>query len=181
MSTETKPKPLSPRQEKFAQLVVGGMTQVKAAQQAGYGKDGAGTMRRNLRVQQRIAELRAKVEARGEELALLSLEKKRRFLAELVLTPVAEMGPGSWLALEWERTETPARSAGMPPTVKTRIKLADKLRAIELDSKLAGHFPGKDDDSTQPKPATAAHGITLEQIQDIARRVKIVSPLLHPG
>lgn len=167
---------LTARQERFAQLAATGISQAAAARQAGYAGSSERSLRRSARVQARIVELRGKVEARGEELALLSLAEKRRFLAELIRTPVAGVGPDSWLAQEWERIEIPSRSAGAPPSVKSKVKLADKLRAIELDSKLANHFPGKDDEDSPQKPA--ADGMTLEKIQDIARRVKVVSPLL---
>jgi hypothetical protein len=182
-TTKPKPKhpPLTPRQEKFAQLAAGGMVQREAARRAGYGNGSERSLKRNARVQARIAALRAKVEARGEELALLTIAKKRRFLAELVLTPVAEVGPESYLAQEWERLETPARGGGSSNrsagvNVKQKVKLADKLRAIELDSKLANHFAVAE----QPSPSAGDRDerATAEALRAIAERVRKVLPLM---
>lgn len=171
--------PLTPRQEKYAQLAASGMRLREAAQKAGYGNGSERSLNRNARVQARIVQLRAKVEARGEELALLTLAKKRRFLAELVLTPVAQVGPESWLAQEWERLEIPGRgsnSSSAGPTVKQKIKLADKLRAIELDSKLANHFHFA---ASEPDPsANASERNNTEAMRAIAERVRKILPVM---
>ena len=57
------------------------------------------------------------------------------------------------------------------------VKTPDKLRAIALDSKLAGHFPSTAASAEGAKAQPPA--ITLQEIQKIAERVKIVSPLLR--
>lgn len=186
-----KPKPaatprcssLTPRQEKYAQLAASGMLLKEAARRAGYGRGSERSLKRNAPVQARIVALRAKVEARGEELALITLAEKRRFLTELIRTPVAQVGPESWLVLEWERTETPGRPSpngrAGKPTVKQKVKLGDKLRAIELDSKLANHFPTPTAAAEQP-PASAGSDerAKAESLRAIAERVKHVLPLM---
>ena len=59
----------------------------------------------------RIQELRSRIDAEGERLALLTLEQKRQFLAGVVLDEKSSM--------------------------------RDRLRALEIDAKLAGEFTEK--------------------------------------
>jgi hypothetical protein len=63
----------------------------------------------------------------------LSYSEKRAWLAKAVRTPVGELHEGSDLAQEVTITE------GKEGTSR-KVKAVDKLRAIELDSKLAGDF-----------------------------------------
>jgi hypothetical protein len=150
-------KPLNVRQEKFAQMVAGGMPAIKAYVEAGYTADpekNAVQIAGNRGVAARIAELRAVVESKGEAIALLTIEEKRRFLAELIRTPIGNIGPESPLCQEFSEDTVAGGSRGQlrrgnapsgnevaaEPILRRKVKMADKLRAIDLDSKLAGHF-----------------------------------------
>ncbi len=146
-ATRAKSPQLTLRQEKYAQLVAGGMLVKEAVRQAGYAPSSLRGMQRNLAVREKIAALRGKVEARGDELALLTIERKRRFLAELVLTPLGGA-----------------------------VKVADQLRAIELDSKLANHFS-----TEQPPDPDAAARDAAENIRSISERVRQILPVISGG
>ncbi|WP_265594732.1 terminase small subunit [Haloferula sp. BvORR071] len=205
-----RPRPLNPRQEKFAQLVAQGLPASQAYVEAGYSKQQPDAtangclLLKTPRVAARVAEIQNL--AASLDTTLLTIVEKRRFLAEVVHTPVGSIGPDSRLCQEFyektkKRTTATTQAGGTPsddnaaetvtdPTTEAdtvilwrRIKMPDKLRAIDLDSKLAGHFPkaaaGLDDDEEDLAI------FDLETIREIAERVRIVSPLLmglqHPS
>ena len=130
---------LNSRQKKFCSLYVQGETAGNIAQshrKAGYicptieGHGGNGIrLLRSERIQKEIAKLREKAFSREA----LSYAEKRSYLARCVRTPVGELHEGSDLAQEVTITES------KEGTTK-RIKGVDRLRALELDSKLAGDF-----------------------------------------
>ena len=65
--------------------------------------------------------------------AVLTLAAKFKFLASIIRTPVGNLTPDSPLTQEWTEKTTALAT-------KTRIKMPCKLRALELHSRLAGHF-----------------------------------------
>jgi hypothetical protein len=147
-------KTLSMRQERFCELVAEGKTYGEAYGQA-YGtgpevsrKLGSRLMT-NGDIQRRVQELRHSI----VEESLLSLEDKRRRLAaivntdlmalftddgELDLAAVQKLPP--YVLKDVSVTEKRHRNGGMTRVI--RIKIADKLRAIEMDNELAGHGMG---------------------------------------
>jgi hypothetical protein len=62
---------------------------------------------------------------------VMSLREKRLFLAAVVRTPIGEVDENSPLCQYFQRTK-----AGL------RVTMVDKLRALELDAKLAGEIKG---------------------------------------
>ena len=181
-------KPLNVRQERFATLVAGGMPASPAYIQAGYkvSEKVARTSGPRLlafdSVASRIAAIRSKAEKKAEQSAFLSIAEKREFLAAVIRTPIGEVGPGSVLCAEYSsetsaggvqgKLKRGAAAAGNEKTAaalkRTRVKTMDKLRAIELDSKLAGHFA--------PDELVVETGQkTLESIKE--RAAKVVSAL----
>lgn len=97
-----------------------------------------------------LAELR---EAARQD-TILSLRDKREYLARVVRTPIGEVDEGSDLCQESATEETELAS-------KKRIKMPCKLRAIELDAKLAGEL--KD----QPPAVTVdAMALLIDQIRN---------------
>jgi phage terminase small subunit len=130
---------LNSRQKKFCQLYVQGETAGNIAQshrKAGYvcptieGHGGNGIrLLRSERIQKEIAKLREKAFSREA----LTYSEKRAWLARAVRTSVGEIHEGSDLAQEVTISE------GKEGTSR-KVKAVDKLRAIELDSKLAGDF-----------------------------------------
>lgn len=174
-------KPLSVRHERFCEAVVSGMSATQAYIAAGYqvSEKVAGTcgprLMENAGVKRRIAELRAPQTAA----ALLTKDEKRRYLAKLVRTPIGQLTPDSDLCTEYVTTQVAGGRRGKlrrgnapegnetseEPVVQVRVKMADKLRAIELDSKLAGHFePDQLVVETGPK--------TLEMLEQRAKAVE---------
>lgn len=70
--------------------------------------------------------------------AILSLAEKRRFLRSVVKTPIGDVDETSELAQSVKRSTRRTRDG---ETIEdTEIKLPDKLRAVELDAKLAGEL-----------------------------------------
>lgn len=184
-------KKFNARQEKFAQLVAQGIPASQAYLEAGYSKCKIGSRANGCLllkipgVAARIAEIRALADSL--ESTLLTIIEKRRFLAELVRTPIGCIGPDSWLCQEFREEvkvrehekEQPADDgetdppAGKEIILRRRVRVADKLRAIALDSKLAGHITKPD---PGPPPAEASAGpkpITADEIrQGILRLAK---------
>lgn len=175
---------LNIRQQRFAELVVSGMSATQAYKDAGYKGTGhaaeasASKILSRVEVQAYIAQLRAPETSK----ALLTKDEKRAWLADLLRTPIGEIGPDSTLCMEYSSVEVGGGDRGRlrrgnapegnevsgPPRRLTRVKMADKLRAIELDSKLAGHFePDQLIVETGPK--------TLEAIKQ--RALNVVSAL----
>lgn len=138
-STETK-KALSSRQERFCEFVAAGESLTDA-----YIKAGFKTTRDNAR--KNAAKLTAKdgISARIRELreqcvdvktARMTKQEKLDFLALVIRTPIGNLEPGSPLCAESVTEVEP----GTGKILRRRVKSFDKLRAIELHSKLMGHF-----------------------------------------
>lgn len=81
----------------------------------------------------------------GQNLAILSLKEKREYLASIVRTPVGEVNESSPLAQKVKRTSSTNKNGQTFDTEE--IELPGKLRAIELDAKLAGEL---DNNKTDP-------------------------------
>ena len=125
-------KGLTEQQRKFAQNLVKGMSQTEAYLKAGYkvksskvAAEAASRLSKNVQLSRYVDELRAKV----EDKTLLTIAEKRAFLANLIRTPVGEVDEKSPLAQEVHIGQD-----------GIKIKMADKLRALDLDSKLAGDY-----------------------------------------
>ena len=111
-ATKTPPRPLTGPQEKFAQLVAGGMMQSPAYKEAYGCKENSARAKAPLLLAKdsiglRIAELRAE----NREIAKNTLASKFKALFECVEAEVS--GPPGW---------------------------ADKLRALDIDNKMQGHY-----------------------------------------
>jgi hypothetical protein len=120
------------RWERFAQLVAKGESG-SAAYRECYGAQGASAevsasrLLRNVKVRERISDLQA---AAGVE-AVMSLREMRLFLAAVVRTPIGSIDEHSPLCQSFQRTQR-----GFTRT------MVDKLRALELDARLAGWLKG---------------------------------------
>jgi hypothetical protein len=86
-------------------------------------------------VQQRLHQLRKLVQADS----LLSIHEKRRFLKKVVMTPVAEVDETDPLCGRVTRSTRTTCGAILE---KVTVQIPDKLRALELDAKLAGELVG---------------------------------------
>jgi hypothetical protein len=177
---------LNPKQEKFAQLVAQGLGAPRAYGEAGYlGAGGHGAeangsaLLKKPHVAARVAEIREMADGLG--VALLTIARKRTFLAEVVETPIGSIGPESRLCQEvYEKVEMPREGEGGTVVLRRRIRMVDKLRAIELDSKLANHFAAaKDGDEDKAATDAAVSAKAAELIRGIADRVRNVLPKIH--
>lgn len=126
---------LNQRQEKFAQLIVAG-TPTTDAYCSAYGTKpspatyaSASRLLTHDKVKARISSLRAVVES----IAVLSLAEKRKFLRDVVTTPVGHVDENNPLAERVKHGPLGEREVWMP----------SKLRAMELDAKLAGELDGE--------------------------------------
>lgn len=147
---------LSTKQQRFCELIAAGHSGQDAYLNAGY-KVKASTARTNAsraltnaNIKAYIAELRAPEKNR----ARMTKDEKLRWLEGLIRTPVEELTPGSPYAQELveevigggsrgrlRRGEAPSGNETTGPTViRRKLKMGDKLRAIDLHSKLLGHF-----------------------------------------
>lgn len=126
-------RPLSPRQIRFSQLRVNGIALLTAYAQAGYSmrgcKQGLEASSWRLENHPKIKDYIKSLQQSLWEKESLSLSEKRAYLAKAVRTPISEITKESPLAQEYTPTE-----------FGPKIKAISKLEAINLDSKLAGHF-----------------------------------------
>ena len=134
----------NPRHEKFAQQVAIGEPASRAyrtiyAQERNADVLGPKLAAKPL-VAQRIAEIRETVQRGDLTGAFMTLIEKRKFLALIIRTPCGHIDENSPLA---QLVEYEALRGGKEGRQLIRIKMPDKLRAIELDAKLAGEFKEK--------------------------------------
>lgn len=155
-TNDSDARPLNIRQQRFCELVVSGMPASHAYLEAGYqvsvkvAEVSGARLMSHAKVKARIAELR-----KPQTLAaLMTKDEKRAYLARVVRTPIGQLKPDSDLCTEFITTQVAGGSRGRlrrgkapsgneteeVPVIQVRVKMADKLRAIEMDSKLAGHF-----------------------------------------
>jgi hypothetical protein len=76
----------------------------------------------------------------GHNPAILSLKEKREYLASIVRTPIGEVDESSALAQKVKRSTRRDKYGGETETEE--IELPNKLRAVELDARLAGELEG---------------------------------------
>jgi len=130
---------LTTKQRRFVEnYVTKGLTISESVRRAGYQfksdrTEDYGSYGCKLLKQERISSYVSKLREKAFSREALSYAEKRAFLARAVRTPVGELHEASDLAQEVTITE------GKEGTSR-KVKAVDKLRALELDSKLAGDF-----------------------------------------
>jgi phage terminase small subunit len=179
-------KPLNIRQARFADFVASGMAAGPAYIKAGFqvsrsvAKANASRMLTNATVLARIAELRRP----QTESCLMSLDEKRRMLARIVRTAIGDLESDSPLTAKYTRVKVGGSARGKlkkgtaprgneieeEEIWQIRIEGFDKLRAIELDSKLAGHF-------TPERVEVDVGPTTLDEIRERANKVASILDL----
>lgn len=151
-----KPRELNLRQLRFAELVAAGMVATQAYMQAGYSKDtriaeaNAYRLMENDGVKAKIAELTAPKSAQLKR----SKDDNLQWLTDCITTPLSAIGPDSPLCVEYVEEFIAGGSRGKlkrgkansgnevagPDIIRRRVKKADPLRALEIFSRLRGHF-----------------------------------------
>lgn len=181
-----KTRKLTVRQETFCELVASGESGTEAWLKAGY-KVSRGVARRNASealtypdVKARIDELRKP----AKEERLRKKEDNLRFLADLIGIDPNDIGDKTHLINEitediiaggnrgkLKRGNAPSGNETVGDTViRRRVKLPCKLRAIEIYSKLLGHFePDRVEVEAGPKTLLSIKE-RAEQIREDMRR-----------
>jgi hypothetical protein len=178
------PRPLTARRERFCELIVEGKDGTTAYLEAGWksSRDAAKVSASRLltfdNVKARIAVLRAPQTAKS----MLTKDQKLEYLAAIVRTPIGQIGPDSPLCAEFVQetiaggdrgklrkcTAASGNEIGSPLVTRLRVKMPDKLRALELHCKLAGDF--------EPDKVTVDAGPSvIETIRE--RAMKVASAL----
>lgn len=130
----------NPKHEKFCQFVATG-TSAQSAYGQIYNVKGRTAANSGSRlmadggIRERVKEIQTKAEKR----TVLSIEEKREYLRRVVVTPIGEIDETSDLCQHAKYTD-----------VGREFKMPDKLKAIELDAKLAGEFKEKVEVSVDP-------------------------------
>jgi len=130
-------------------------------------------MLKTERVRKEYNRLREKVFAQD----VLSFSEKRAFLARAVRASVDQVGASSDLAQEV------VEEVDQEGKVKRKIKVVDKLRALELDNKMAGdNFADRSPQVSNPFTLIIALGKTAgnPSLLDDARQAVSVGQLPHP-
>lgn len=130
-------------------------------------------MLKTERVAHAVSKLREKQFAKD----VLSMSEKRAFLARAVRTPVGEINEGSDLAQEVTISEGANGSS-------RKVKAVDKLRAIELDSRIAGDFYADRNESvSNPFLFLVTLGREQAKVLQHANGVETVNlpPAYHPA
>lgn len=131
------------KHEKFAQLVADGASALDAYKKAYHcsmeaAAKNAWRLRENEGVKARVSELQEK----AADNTVMSIAEKRRFLAEIKRTPIGLVDEKSALCQSYEVVVMDGGD-DKPSGELRKIKMPDKLKAIELDSKLAGELKDK--------------------------------------
>ncbi len=174
----------NPKHERFAQLAALGNSDTAAYRKAFKCKQStAETNAYRLREIEGVAERIADLQEMAAAKTVMSLTEKRQYLADIVRACPSEIDGDSPLCQGVEYTVSGGVRGRLrrgnadrgneetEPEVKTvRVKLPDKLKAIELDAKLAGELKG--DNGTQVSlTVVVSHA-------DVLARVRAMSPVL---
>ncbi|MEI7910782.1 MAG: hypothetical protein WCK77_14185 [Verrucomicrobiota bacterium] len=138
------PLPKDPRHQRFADLVLGGMSAAESHRKAGFKGKTAGSratmgsrMLRNVDIRAYMEAVRATAGADDAAAAVLTLVEKRKFLARIVRVPLARINPEDADDPNADLVESYRRSDSETGSTVAFKKLSP-LSAIEADNKLCG-------------------------------------------
>ena len=136
MKIPSEPESLTSGQTSFGLLLAQDCSTADAWVRAGLGaysrKKGE-----ELAAHPEVVRIIEEIRQRAEDDALMNKNERRRFLARIVRTAPKDIGPDSDLCQGFEET-----------ALGPKIKILDKLKAIDLDSKLCGDLDKKADDQS---------------------------------
>jgi hypothetical protein len=149
----------NPKHERFAQLAATGMSARESYRNVYKAKDSTcetngPQLLRKTQVAARIAEIRGSLDAEALADCLMTLREKREFLAAVVRAVPGELDEKSPVVQSFKQT-----------VGGREIRLCDKLRALEIDAKLAGEFTEKQDVTCNLSPSVITEG-QLREIQE---------------
>lgn len=185
--TPPKQRALTVRQERFCELIAAGRSGTDAWLEAGYevSRDVARTNAAESLAKPRIAERIAELRKPQTKAALRKKEDNLRFLAEVIGTALKDIGPDSPLCAEYTEDFIAGGSRGKlmrgkaasgnevagADVIRRRVKKPDPLRAIELYSKLLGHFePDRVEVEAGPKTLLSIKERAAQVSSALARR-----------
>ncbi|MCK5617463.1 terminase small subunit [Candidatus Pacearchaeota archaeon] len=148
---KTKPKKpeLSPLQDKYVHNLVKGMTQIKAYIKAGYAPKGASAASSRLSANVKIIKELAIRKARAAKLADVNAANIIKGIAQIAFFDIRKIfnRDGTLKAIHELGDDTAAALAGVDviegviaKTYTKKIKIADKLKALENLAKIEGLF-----------------------------------------
>jgi phage terminase small subunit len=161
-----KSRPLNLRQRKFVENhILKGMSISESVFRAGYSiasrkVEDASSYGCKLLRQDRVKAYVSKLREKSFEGMELSYKEKRSFLARCVRTSVSAINADSDLAQEVVE-EVDAHG-----NVRRRVKAVDRLRALEVDNKMAGHdWKDREPQNSNPFMLIVAMGRDAEQFK----------------
>jgi phage terminase small subunit len=177
-------RPLNTRQKKFVDnYVTKGLSIAESVRRAGYsttsGKlEDLSSYGCKLLRQDRVKAYVQKLKEKAFKQDVLSFSEKRAFLARAVRASVDQVGASSDLAQEV------SEEVDASGNVKRKIKVIDKLRALELDNKMSGdNFADRSPQVSNPFMLIVSLGKTQAgaSLMDDARQAASVGQLPHPS
>jgi len=141
-------KQLTQKQKKFAEnYILRSMSIAESVRRSGYAvKSGRsedyGSLGCRLLKTERVSHYVSKLRDKAFEKDLLTFNERRSFLAKVVRSSPSEVDANSDICQEYSETTN-------EHGVSKRVKIPDKLKALELDAKLAGDF-NKENEVTNP-------------------------------
>ena len=176
-------RPLNTRQKKFVDnYVTKGLSIAESVRRAGYsttsGKlEDLSSYGCKLLRQDRVKAYVQRLKEKQFKQDALTFAEKRSYLARAVRASVDQVGASSDLAQEVvEEVDQEGR-------VKRKVKVVDKLRALELDNKMAGDtFADRQPQASNPFMLIVSLGKTAgnTSLMDDARQAVSVGQLPHP-
>jgi hypothetical protein len=135
---------INDRHKRFAELLVAGKTARAAYMEAFptchsiHTADSASKkLKQQPEFRQYLETLRGEIRGAVKSGLVMAMEERRAFLARIIRTPLSEINEGSALCQEYSlsTTSTGGRTE--------KVKMPCKLRALELDARLAGDMKEK--------------------------------------
>jgi phage terminase small subunit len=176
-------RPLNTRQKKFVDnYVTKGLSIAESVRRAGYstvsGKiEDLSSYGCKLLRQDRVKAYVQRLKEKSFKQDVLSFSEKRAYLARAVRASVDQVGASSDLAQEVVEEVSPEGS------VKRKVKVVDKLRALELDNKMSGdNYADRSPQVSNPFAIIIALGKTVgnTSLMDDARQAVSVGQLASP-
>jgi hypothetical protein len=106
--------------------------------------ESAGASATRLLKDARVISLVSQLRKARDEAAVLTIQEKREYLAELLRTPINEVKPDSKLVQDVTVTTTTNKDG--QKSQRTTFKLPSKLDAIKIDNAMMGHNAPKEID-----------------------------------
>lgn len=187
-------RPINVRQERFCEFVAAGESQTDAYIKAGFKADRtnarkhAAALMTKHDISARVAELR-KPQTKA---ALRKKEDNLRFLASIIETPLSQIDPGSPLCAEYteeiiaggccgklKRGKSDRGNEVVEETViRRKIKKPDPLRAIEIYSRLLGHFePDRTEIDVEQRSLQSIKERAATVVSTLVNRYRTAEPL----